>query len=125
LPIAAKVLYVNDMRARNKLIAIKLIHTIIWIFFNAVLLNIAYAVIVNRIDKFVWIGIGCIVVEFLVLLTFKMACPLTILARNYSDSTRDNFDIYIPNWLARYNKQIYTAFFIIVTAGVLFRVLKR
>ncbi len=40
-----------------------------------------YSVIVNRIDKFVWIGIGCIVVEWIVLLNFKWKCPFTIIVR--------------------------------------------
>jgi hypothetical protein len=45
----------------------------------------------------------------IVLLIFKNFCPLTLWARKYSNSTRDNFDIYITNWLAKYNKIIYTS----------------
>ena len=30
------------------------------------------------------------------------------MARKYSDSTKANFDIYLPEWLAKYNKEIYT-----------------
>ena len=47
-------------------------------------------------------------VKTIVLLMFKMMCPLTVMARRYSDSAKDNFDIYLPNWLARYNKLIYS-----------------
>ena len=83
----------------------------------------AYAVIVNKIDKYVWIGIALIIVEGLVLLAFKKMCPLTIIARKYSDSKKDNFDIYLPNWLAKYNKLIYTSFFIIILLGITYRVL--
>jgi hypothetical protein len=83
----------------------------------------AYAVIVNNIDKYVWIGIGLILLEGLVLLYFKKMCPLTIMARKYSESTKDNFDIYLPNWLARNNKLIYTAFFIIIVCGIVYRIL--
>ena len=83
----------------------------------------AYTVIVNKIDKFVWIGIVLILLEGIVLLIFKKMCPLTIMARKYSDSAKDNFDIYLPNWLAKYNKQIYTTFFIIIIAGIVYRVL--
>jgi len=42
-------------------------------------------------------------------LLFKNFCPLTLWARHYSTSTRHNFDIYIPNGLARYNKIIYSS----------------
>jgi len=85
----------------NKLTRIKLIHTLIWIFFNVVIFYLAYAVIVGDIDKWVWIGLGLFAIEGLILVLFKMKCPLTIIARKYSDSTKDNFDIYLPNWLAR------------------------
>jgi hypothetical protein len=110
---------------KKNLITIKIIHTLIWFFFNVVLFYMAYAVIVNKIDKFVWMGIAVILLEGLILLLFKKMCPLTIIARKYSDSTKDNFDIYLPNWLARYNKLIYTGFFILIVAGVVFRVFKK
>jgi hypothetical protein len=102
---------------------IKIIHTVIWLFFNLVLFYMAYAVIVNKIDKYVWIGIALILGEGIVLLIFKKMCPLTIMARKYSDSNKDNFDIYLPNWLAKYNKLIYTTFFVIILFGIAYRVL--
>jgi hypothetical protein len=89
------------------LILIKTLHTIVWLFFNVVLFYMAYAVIINKIDKFIWISIGLIILEGIVLLIFNRVCPLTIIARKYSDSTKDNFDIYLPNWLAKWNKLIY------------------
>ena len=108
---------------QKKLILIKCFHTIIWIFFNIVLFYMAYEVIANKIDSFFWIGVGLIIIEFLVLLYFKMICPLTIIARKYTNSTKENFDIYLPNWLAKYNKQIYTIFFILIIFGLIFRFL--
>jgi hypothetical protein len=110
------------MTIQSKLILIKTIHTVIWLFFNGVLFYMAYAVITNKIDKFVWIGIGLILTEGVVLLIFNKICPLTIIARKYSDSTQDNFDIYLPNWLAKYNKQIYTTFFVIIVCGIVYRI---
>ena len=109
----------------TNLTTIKIIHTAIWVFFNVVLFYMAYAVIVNNIDKYVWIGIGLILLEGIVLLSFKKMCPLTIMARKYSESTQDNFDIYLPNWLARNNKLIYTTFFIIIVFGIIYRIVKR
>jgi hypothetical protein len=99
---------------KNKLMVIKLIHTLIWLFFNVVIFYLYYAAITNKIDSRVWIGISLVLMEGLVLLIFKKLCPITIIARKYSDSTKDNFDIFLPNWLARYNKLIYTSLFIIV-----------
>ncbi len=113
----------NSMSSNNKLILIKTLHTIIWVFFNAVIFYMAYAVIVNKIDKYIWMGIGCIVLEWIVLLIFKWRCPLTLIARKYSDSTKDNFDIYLPNWLAKNNKPIYITIFIVIVSGLILRIL--
>jgi hypothetical protein len=110
------------MQNTTKLILLKTLHTIIWLFFNVLLGYMAYAVIANRIDRYVWIGIGLVVLEGLVLLVFNKMCPLTLVARQYSDSTKDNFDIYLPNWLAKYNKLIYTTIFILIVFGVIYRV---
>ncbi|MCF1713273.1 hypothetical protein L0U88_01365 [Flavihumibacter sp. RY-1] len=106
------------MNPTTKLRLIKLLHTIIWVFFNFVIFYILYAVIINRIDFWLWLCYGLIVLEGIVLLLFKMYCPLTVWARKYSDSTRHNFDIYLPEWLAKYNKLIYTSI-IGVSVGIL------
>jgi hypothetical protein len=100
------------MNQTKKLLAIKLIHTIIWAFFVFVIFYILYSGITNSINTFTWIGIGLIIGEGFVLLVFKMFCPLTLVARKYSDSQKDNFDIFLPNWLAKNNKLIFTSIFI-------------
>ncbi len=105
----------------TKLTAIKIIHTLIWIFFNIVLFYLYYAVISNKIDRYVWIGLSLFVLEGLVLLIFNKQCPLTILARRYSNSNQHNFDIYLPNWIAKYNKLIYTILLLVVIVMLLFR----
>jgi len=105
------------------LVLIKIIHTLIWVFFNVVIGYLLYAVIFDKIDSWVWIGLGLIFIEGLVLLLFKMKCPLTIVARKYSDSTKDNFDIYLPNWLARYNKEIYTTILMVILAILVYRMI--
>ncbi len=102
----------------SRLTIIKIVHTLIRIFFNVVIFYLLYAVIVNKIDIWVWVCIGLVLMEVVVLLCFKLHCPLTVLARKYSNSTKDNFDIYLPNWLARHNKLIYSAIFL-VSIGVL------
>jgi len=103
------------MTNKEKLRLIKIAHTAIWVFFNVVIFYMLYAVIVNNIDIWLWMGYGIILIEGLVLLAFKMYCPLTVWARKYSDSTKDNFDIYLPNWLAKHNKLIYT----LIMAGII------
>jgi hypothetical protein len=107
----------------NKLTVIKIIHTVVWIFFNVVIFYMLYAVVMNKIDIWLWVCYGLILLEGLTLLLFKMYCPLTIWAKKYSDSDKENFDIYLPNWLAKYNKIIYTSLVGLITLLALTRVL--
>ena len=104
---------------------IKTIHTAIWGFYNIVIFYLLYAVITNRIDKWLWICVGLIFFEAVILIVFKRMCPITIIARRYSDSTRDNFDIYLPNWLARNNQIIYSIIVAIALIIVVYRIVER
>ena len=106
--------YLHSMTASVKLTFIKALHTLIWVFYNVVIFYLLYAVIAGKIDRWIWIGLGLFLLEAIILLIFKLKCPLTIIARRYSDSDKDNFDIYIPNWLAKYNKTIYSSILVII-----------
>ncbi len=109
------------MTEAAKLTIIKIVHTLIWVFFNVVIFYLLYAVIVNKIDQWVWICLGLIVLEGLILIIFKAVCPITLVARKHSDSQKENFDIYLPNWLAKYNKQIYTGIVLIAVIILTYR----
>ena len=100
---------------------IKLLHTLIWLFFVVVIFYVVYSGITGKITTYTWISIALVVGEGLVLLMFKMFCPLTVLARKYSDSNKPNFDIYLPAWLAKYNKVIFTTIFVTGVLLVLWR----
>jgi hypothetical protein len=112
------------MTQENTLKLVKLIHTLIWLFFNVVIFYMLYAVITGKIDIWLWVGFGLVALEGLTLLVFKLYCPLTLIARRYSDSTKDNFDIYLPNWLAKYTKLIYTSIMGIITILTVFRLIQ-
>lgn len=109
------------MNQSNRLLFIKLTHTLIWLFFVAVIFYILYSGITNQINIYTWIGIGIIIMEGIVLLVFKMFCPLTLIAKKYSNSEKANFDIFLPNWLAKNNKLIFTIIYIIGLLLVLMR----
>jgi hypothetical protein len=112
------------MKPQSKLIVIKIIHTLVWLFFNVVIFYMLYAVLVNKTDTWLWIGYGLFVLEGLTLLVFKFFCPLTVMARKYSGSTKANFDIYLPHWLAKYNKQVYTSILGIIIIIHIYQVLR-
>jgi hypothetical protein len=109
------------MTIATKLRMVKLLHTAVWVFFNVVIFYFLYAVLVNKIDIWVWICLGFIILEGLILIAFKSVCPITLIARKYSDSQQDNFDIYLPNWLARHNKLIYTSIVILAIFILIYR----
>lgn len=68
----------------------------------------------GKFDGWLWIGYGLFVLEGITLVIFKFFCPLTVMARKYSNSSKSNFDIYLPNWLAKYNKLIYTTILAVI-----------
>lgn len=39
-------------------------------------------------------------------------CPLTPLAARYTTERSDNFDIFLPAWVARHNKAIFGALYV-------------
>jgi hypothetical protein len=112
------------MDAQNKLLTIKLVHTVIWLFFVVVIFYVLYCGITDNVTIYTWIGIAMVIGEGLTLLIFKMFCPLTLIARKYSDSEKDNFDIFLPNWLAKYNKIIFTSIFVLGLVFVLYHTIK-
>ena len=92
--------------ATSALPIIKVVHTVIWAFFASCVL---------AIPIFAWHGkyayaamfIGIVFVEILVLVFNRWRCPLTPIAARYTADRSDNFDIYLPEWVARHNKTIF------------------
>lgn len=106
----------------NPLLTIKLLHTLIWAVLASATLLVFYAGVFNHINVYTWISIGMVIVEGIILVLFRWSCPLTVIARKYSDSTKDNFDIFLPNWLAKHNKTIFTTLFLVGLVLVVCRV---
>ena len=92
------------MNPDSKLLLIKILHTVIWAFFVVVIFYVLYSGITDTVNRYTWIGILVVIGEGITLAIFNKFCPLTLIARKYSDSQKDNFDIFLPNWLAKHNK---------------------
>ena len=99
------------MRPSTPLAAVKLVHTAVWTFFVACILGIPAAAVAGRFDLVALLS-AAVLVEIAVLAANRMRCPLTGVAARYTDERRDNFDIYLPLWLARHNKQVFGALFV-------------
>ncbi|MBS0388796.1 MAG: hypothetical protein JSR15_09975 [Proteobacteria bacterium] len=96
--------------ATRALRTIKVVHTAVWALFAGCIVAIP-VVAWHRQLLAALVLIVVVGVEVLVLLFNRLRCPLTEMAGRYTADRRDNFDIYLPLWLARYNKQIFGAMF--------------
>lgn len=92
---------------------IKSAHTIVWVIVVSAISYVFYAGIMNIMDTLLWVSIGVVFMEGIVLLSYGWQCPFTPWAMKYTDNRKANFDIYLPEWLARHNKTIFTILFII------------
>lgn len=106
------------------LLRIKVLHTVVWAFFAGLIFYILWCGLYGVVSGFTWGAIGLVLVEALVLLLNRWVCPLTPIARRYTDDPRDNFDIFLPNWLAKHNKTIFTTLYVLGIGLVLYRVLQ-
>lgn len=70
---------------------------------------------VGALGQFRWAAVlsGLVFIECAVLAVNRGRCPLTDLAGRYTEERPDNFDIYLPLWLARHNKTIFGTLFIL------------
>ena len=96
---------------RASLQIIKTVHTIAWAFFAGCILAIPFCSWRGKLGTAV-ILIAIVSVEVFIILVNRWRCPLTNVAARYTEDRRDNFDIYLPLWLARYNKQIFGSIFL-------------
>lgn len=96
--------------------AIKLIHTLAWAFFVACIFAIPYFAWRHAFDR-VLIASGFVLLEIIVLVVNSMRCPLTAVAARHTTDRRANFDIYLPEPIARYNKEIFGS---VVVVGWIF-----
>ena len=109
-----------DRRASNPvaLRAVKFAHTLIWALFAGCILVLPF-VAWRRNFIAASVLIAVVFAEVFVLMVNRLRCPLTDVAARYTDDRRDNFDIYLPIAIARYNKQIFGTLFV---AGILFTI---
>ena|ERR1035437_7671117 len=98
-------------KSNTLLILIKFSHTIVWAFFVACIVAIPLAGMERRFDCALVLSI-LVLLECVVILTNRGRCPLTDVAARYTDDRADNFDIYLPLWLARHNKTVFGFLFL-------------
>jgi hypothetical protein len=102
------------------LVVIKVMHTFVWAIFVACIVAIPIMSWLGRHSAAAWFA-AIVAAECIVLVVNKMRCPLTSVAARYTEDRSANFDIYLPQWLARHNKLIFGALYL---AGIVYFVVR-
>ena len=100
------------------LVLIKILHTLVWAVLAGSIVALPFMALRRRFGVALLITI-IILIEGGILLMNQWRCPLTDLAARYTENRQDSFDIYLPPWLARNNKTIFTTLFLINECVVL------
>jgi hypothetical protein len=101
-----------DAKRARVLVEIKILHTAAWVFFAGCILAIPFAGAL-RYFRGAAILSGVVLFECAILAVNRGRCPFTDLAARYTGDRRENFDIYLPLWLARHNKSIFGTIFLL------------
>jgi len=91
---------------------IKALHTLVWAIFAGCIVAIPFAGATGHFGLAALLS-GLVLVECAVLLFNRFRCPLTDFAGRYTADRRANFDIFLPEWLARNNKTIFGVLFVV------------
>jgi hypothetical protein len=89
-----------------------LAHTLIWVFFAACVVAIPLLSWAGEL-RYALLCAAAVAAEVLVLAFNRWRCPLTDVAARHTSDRRDNFDIYLPEWLARHNKVIFGTLYLL------------
>jgi len=100
----------------RKLLVVKVLHTAVWAFFAGCIVAIPVLAWQGRLVPAA-VLCGIVFVEVLILVFNDWRCPLTPVAARFTTDRRDNFDIFLPEWRARYNKEIFGGLY---AAGLLY-----
>lgn len=98
---------------------LKTLHTVIWVIMASANFLAFYFAFIGRFDAWFWVPAILIGSEVIIILLNDWHCPITPIAAKYTDDRKENFDIYLPLWLAKYNVRIFGWLIALETAIVL------
>lgn len=110
----------ENARTRRVLWRIRMVHTIAWAVFASSIVAIPVVTLTGSLHSALWLSL-LVWVEVLILAFNDLRCPLTGVAERYTEDRSDNFDIFLPKWLARHNKLIFGSLFAIGELLLLWR----
>jgi hypothetical protein len=94
----------------RRLLLVRVLHTLAWGVFAGAIIAILPAMLAGRQRLAIWISL-LVWAEVAVLVLNRLRCPLTAVAARYTDDRAANFDIFLPLWLADWNKAIFGSLF--------------
>ena len=86
---------------RVLLVAVKSVHTLIWVLVEAAVGYLLFAGVTRRSDRTAAVAGVVVVAETIIYLGNGARCPLTEVAESLGAETGSVTDIYLPRWLAR------------------------
>ena len=110
----------SGTRELVRLRRIKLLHTLVWAILASCVMALFWAGWTRRFGWAIFITLT-ILGECVVLALNNGRCPLTDVAARYTENRADNFDIYLPLWLARHNKLVFGCAFLVAETVAVWR----
>jgi hypothetical protein len=110
----------QETSATGRLRGIKIVHTVIWALFASCIATIPVLALAGH-ERAAVALILVVLVEVVILMANGGHCPLTAVAARYTRDRRANFDIYLPEWLARHNKAVFGSIYFAGVALTLWR----
>jgi hypothetical protein len=107
-------------RRVHALRTVKIVHTAVWALFVVCILALPLVAVLRRFD-WALILTALVLFECGALALNRGRCPLTDVAGRFTSDRNDAFDIYLPEWLARWNKAIFGTLFVLNELFVLWK----
>lgn len=105
---------------KRALVAIKILHTLAWLFFVACIFAIPFAAARDHFGRAAVLS-SVVLAEIVALAFNRGRCPLTNVAARFTADRAPNFDIYLPMWMARYNKNVFGTLFVAAECFAIWR----
>ena len=97
--------------ASRQLFRVKLLHTAVWALFAGCIVAIPVFAWLEEIRTALILA-AVVFVEVVILAFNDWRCPLTPIAARFTEDRRSNFDIFLPELIARYNKEIFGTLYV-------------
>jgi hypothetical protein len=114
----------RSTKTNNMVAFIKTVHTLIWAIMATAIFYIGYCVAKMDFEIPFYIALCLVLGEIVVILLNSWTCPLTNIARRYSEDTAPNFDIFLPRMIAQYNKEIFSVILFAILLLYLYNTVK-